>query len=709
MHRILRRCAAPAVLAGLLVVAFLLRIYGLDWDRGHYFHPDERQILMVASALSWPRDPLLVFSASSPLNPRFFAYGSFPIYLLRGLSALAGRCGCDWALANHSVLLGRLLSVFFDTLSVLATYLLGGKVFGQRVGLLGALCVSLTVLHLQLAHFYTADPLLTALILLAVNKALAVARRGRPRDGACLGLLMGTALATKVSVLPLVAVALVAWLAFAWPSRPHRGDAESAQESETNEVGSSGLSISSAVLSVMRRLRAASAGLLPWPPGRSPHTMRSFLNTLDPQHALWALWMRARRGMLVTFGVMVVCFVLLQPYALIDAYSFVLGIGQEIAMAQGWYDFPYTRQYAGTWGYLYQIRQILLFAMGLPLGVLGLSGLVWLGWRVWRRPWREGVVLLTWPLLYALMQGATYAKFIRYMLPLLPFLCVAGAAMWVAIWDATGVQPASRGRQSARAAEDEDAPHALGTGQQARYWRAGALGMPRSPSRQRRLRWLWLAMLVVIIASAMFYAIAFLNVYRQPHPWLQATAWLCENAPAGSTILTEYWDDPLPQGGPANRGGCPLTYSFITMDFHTLDTGARLEELLDAIEASDYIVLSSQRLYAALPRSPQYFPLATRYYQQLFAQHLGFHLAAAPAVYPQWAGVTLLDNPRAGLPLTTPPLLAASRPSGCVLNLGQADESFTVYDHPQPLIFARVERVSRAALESLIAAQDKIH
>jgi hypothetical protein len=218
----------------------------------------------------------------------------------------------------------------------------------------------------------------------------------------------------------------------------------------------------------------------------------------------------------------------------------------------------------------------------------------------------------------------------------------------------------------------------------------------------RIFRWFWLALVLVVIAATVFYAVAFLNVYRQPHPWLQATAWICEHVPAGSTILVEYWDDPLPLGGAAALGGCPLPYTFVTMDFHTLDTGDRRQELLDAIQSSDYIVLSSQRLYGALLRSPQFFPLAMRYYQQLFAGHLGFRLVAAPAVYPQWAGVTLLDNPRAGLPLPTPPLLAASRPDGWVIDLGQADESFTVYDHPQPLIFARVERLSREELEALI-------
>jgi hypothetical protein len=294
--------------------------------------------------------------------------------------------------------------------------------------------------------------------------------------------------------------------------------------------------------------------------------------------------------------------------------------------------------------------------------------------------------------------------------------------MWVRIWDASGPQHAWRGPQSAAAADDEESSQALGPESEVRSGRVGAtrpypllsrrrrwlfgasaLSLPWSEPWRSRFRWLWLALLLVVIASTVFSASAFLNIYRQPHPWLQATAWICANVPAGSKILTEYWDDPLPLFGVAERGGCPLSYTRITMDFHTLDTDARLEELLDALQASDYIALSSQRLYGSLSRSPQYFPLATRYYQQLFAERLGFRLVAAPAVYPQWAGVTLLDNPRAGLALSTPPLLAASRPPGLVLDLGRADESFTVYDHPQPLIFARFERLPREALESLIA------
>src|SRR5512140_1881772 len=82
----------------ILLVAALLRFYSIAWDGGYLFHPDERKIVLVASALGWPSSPGEFFSTESPLNPKFFAYGSFPIYLLRALSVLApaGPYGVPW-------------------------------------------------------------------------------------------------------------------------------------------------------------------------------------------------------------------------------------------------------------------------------------------------------------------------------------------------------------------------------------------------------------------------------------------------------------------------------------------------------------------------------------------------------------------------------------------------------------------------------------
>src|SRR5260370_23190827 len=67
----------------------LLRLYGLDAAQGNNFHPDERQILFHVVQLSWPSSCAQFFTpATSPLNPHFFSYGSFPLYLLAAVRNL---------------------------------------------------------------------------------------------------------------------------------------------------------------------------------------------------------------------------------------------------------------------------------------------------------------------------------------------------------------------------------------------------------------------------------------------------------------------------------------------------------------------------------------------------------------------------------------------------------------------------------------------
>ncbi|MGZ5429239.1 MAG: hypothetical protein ACXWFS_09540, partial [Thermoanaerobaculia bacterium] len=68
-----------AGLLGLFAAALVLRVIGLDFDQNHFFHPDERAIGDAILKLSF--HPL-------QLNPHFFAYGSLPFYLTRGLCSL---------------------------------------------------------------------------------------------------------------------------------------------------------------------------------------------------------------------------------------------------------------------------------------------------------------------------------------------------------------------------------------------------------------------------------------------------------------------------------------------------------------------------------------------------------------------------------------------------------------------------------------------
>ena len=597
----------PARIALLLILALalFLRLYGLEWDRGFLFHPDERQLLVVTDSLSfpWPPDWPLLLSPQSPWNPKFFAYGSLPIYLLRVCASLAGLYHPDLASIQSIHLVGRALSAFFDVGTVLLIYHLGRKLHNRLTGLLAAALVALTVLHIQLAHFFTVDSLLAFFVVLTVLLAVDLARKPSFGRGLRVGIAWGMALATKVSAAPLLAVVTLAWL----------------------------------------------FGTLAHGPGR-------------PRLLAWG---KALIGGMLTGLVALATFLFYEPYALIDVAAFLLDVVHEGYMARGAADIPYTRQFIGTLPYIYPVRQAIIWSMGIPLGLAGFSaavgaliqGLITLGRGRWQRA-GELWMPLGWVLPYFGLVGSFHAKFLRYMLPIIPFLCLWAAWALVALISAQGVLR--------------------------RVWRAlGAVG------------------LVVVLLGTGAYALAYLNVYRQTHPWIQATAWLCKHLPAHSRLLIEHWDDPLPLLQATGELHCHENYEVTVFPAYDPDDTAKLERLLEALEGSDYIILSSNRLYNTIPRLPSRYPLTSRYYHLLMGEKLGFELVYYAAVYPEILGISLVDDTFSDPKLPQPRLLAekeALRPS---INLGRADESFTVYDHPKPLVFQKTRQLSRAELLEL--------
>jgi len=589
----------------ILALALFLRLYGLDWDRGFLFHPDERQILVVADGLSfpWPPDWSLLLSPKSPWNPKFFAYGSLPIYLLRACASLAGRFDPNLASIQSIHLVGRALSVLFDVGTVFLIYHLGRKLYNELTGLLAAALVTLTVLHIQLAHFFTVDSLLAFFVVLTVLLAVDLARKPSLGRGLLVGIAWGMALATKVSAAPLLAVVALAWL----------------------------------------------CGALTQKPGR-----------------FWLLGLgQAVVGCALTCLVALATFIFYEPYALLDVAAFLIDVIHEGYMARGAVDIPYTRQFIGTLPYIYPIWQTIIWSMGIPLGLAGFSAalgaliqaLVALGRGQWRRA-GELWVPLAWVLPYFGLTGSFQAKFLRYMLPITPFLC-----LWAA-WALCGLISARGGLR--------------------RLWRAlGVVG------------------LALVLLGTGAYALGYLNVYKQTHPWIQATAWLCKNLPERSRLLIEHWDDPLPLLQGTGELHCHESYQITVLAAYDPDDTAKLESLLDALEGSDYIILSSNRLYNTIPRLPKRYPLTSRYYQLLMGERLGFELVYYAAVYPEVFGISLMDDTFSDPSLPKPRLLTereALRPS---INLGRADESYSVYDHPKPLVFQKTRQLSRAELLEL--------
>jgi len=368
-------------LFGILLVALTLRLYDINWDSNQHLHPDERHIVMVTMdrvSLPFPNlaDAHLDDAKRSTLNPRSvdpangqprsFAYGSLPVYLLKLVGHLASPW---WPLANGIdglTLIGRFLSALFDLGTVLLVFLIGRRVYGVGAGLVASLLVSLTVLDIQLAHFYASDTLLTFFVLLTLLAALRVHEWPSTGRVVAMGAAAGLAISCKVSAAPvLLACVLACWLA--------RGRMDSAS-------------------------------------GSASSTTRAF----------------SAAAVAVLFSGLV--FFLFQPYVLVDPQSFIKDLQYEGEMVRGIQIPPYTIQYIGTIPVVYQIGNLLGWIAGPALTVVVLIGMLLFGVRLLVRRRPTEWLLAAWIAAYLASTLTFQVKFVRYLLPILPLLVLIGVA-----------------------------------------------------------------------------------------------------------------------------------------------------------------------------------------------------------------------------------------------------------------------------------------
>lgn len=600
-----KRTLELVLLALILLLAAYFRWTGLAWDNGYLFHPDERQILLVVSSLHLPAAPLELISPDSPLNPKFFAYGSFPIYLLRVLTPLAPQSDIvgPWADDNLArwVLFGRWLSGLFDLGTIILTYALGRRVYNGRVGLIAAACVALTVLHIQLSHFYAVDTLLSFFTLATLYCSFRVAQntiQAQPQKfdfKILVGISFGLALATKITALPLVFPIFYACY-------------------------------------------------------RAAATVRFQFS----RASILQIWRAVRRPLAQIFGITLLVFIVTQPYALIDWYSFGRDVIRETFVARGWLDYPYTRQFVGTLPFVYQVTQGAIWGMGLPLGIFAWSGGALLMWQwVKTREWRT-TFLLSFALIYFITIGLQYTKYLRYLLPLLPVLYLLAAYAFSQLL-------ASR-------------------------------------------RVIYAFLLLLVFVPTILYSLAFLNLYSREHPWLTASRWLYQNIPSGKTLLVEQWDDALPTLIRDENGEHRASqYTQIALPMYDDDTDTKRAEFVQDLTKADVIILASQRLYGSIGRLPARYPLTNRYYEKLFDGELGFSPVMTARIDPQLGNIAIRDNPFTSLPFEFSEVNQLFDARGIqTWSWGLADESFSVYDHPQPIIFQKVQNLSAGELDTLL-------
>ena len=155
------------IFLGIVLFAFVLRTHGINWDQNQHLHPDERFLTMVTQALKWPSNIFDYFNSRfSTLNPNnighnFFVYGTFPLVLVK---IIAGWIQIDRFDYNNITLVGRFISGIFDLGTLLFVYKTAGKIFNKKVALIASFIYGISVLPIQLSHFFAVDTFLVFFI-----------------------------------------------------------------------------------------------------------------------------------------------------------------------------------------------------------------------------------------------------------------------------------------------------------------------------------------------------------------------------------------------------------------------------------------------------------------------------------------------------------------------------------------------------------------
>lgn len=198
----------------IIFISFYFRAFNINWDNNYYFHPDERAIIMYSSPLKFPSSLHDFLSIQSPLNPHFFAYGNFPLYLVKFFGSLLSALNPTFAVYGGLHIVGRVISASADTGTVFLVFLLASLLFSKRVGLMAATLYCFSVFPIQAAHFYAVDALLTFFMTATILVAISFSKYPNLLKSLFLGSLLGFALATKVSAAIIIFPIAIPFIAF---------------------------------------------------------------------------------------------------------------------------------------------------------------------------------------------------------------------------------------------------------------------------------------------------------------------------------------------------------------------------------------------------------------------------------------------------------------------------------------------------------------
>jgi uncharacterized membrane protein len=282
-------------------------------------------------------------------------------------------------------------------------------------------------------------------------------------------------------------------------------------------------------------------------------------------------------------------FFVFSPYTLLNWNKFWESMKYESGVATGSYPVVYTLQFNHSISYLFQLEN-LFWQIG-PIALFAILGFIFLVIFSFLKKQKELVIFYIFPLLYFLYVGSWHTKFIRYMIPILPFLIIAASFLLFEI-----------------------------------------------TKKFKKTGFILISTFLLLTA---FWAMAFFSIYTKEQTRISASEWVYLNVPVDKTILTEQWDDTLPVPiGTLNLN----RYKDLNLTMYEPDNSSKINYLTNNLSKGDYIIFNSRRLYGTLINLTKEYPITSNYYKLLFEGKLGYKQVAEFTSYPSIFGFEIKDD-----------------------------------------------------------------
>jgi len=548
----------PIYLIGFIVLlGGYLRFYKLNWGEGYFFHPDEYHIVRAVNELSFPK----------AMDPHFFSYGSFTVYTIYFLRLFLTSALNTPLTKLNPFLVGRALSAFYSTVSIIVVFLLSKELFKKKAfPYLAAVLVALTPGLVQQAHFATPESNLTFWILLTIFLWISWMKTKSWRYLALSAVTFGLATGTKIIALMLFPLFLYAIFFDLFPLRAAR--------------------------------------------------IRTFF------------------GKLFTLVLFLLSFLIVFPYSILDYKSFISSMNYEGSVASGKLAVFYTRMFFETKPVVFQIQKILPYAIGPVLLLLGFTGFgisiymvlkQLLQRKVKSYPW----IITTFSFVLLFFSNAfLFAKWTRFIAPtftFFSFFSLLSIQKFVSLF-----------------------------------------------KRKLRTRVFYL-LSSFVLATTLISGLLVFSIYTHRDVRVAGNAWLNENIPPNSFVLTEA----------GNMLEIPLTGNLkkVPFDFYNLDENPALPtQLTYHLSQADYFIIQSRRIYLNHQKFPKRFPKTARFYYLLFSGNLGFAEIKRFESYP-----SLTINGK-----------------GIILKDESAEETWSVFDHPVVRVYKKINSFTQKDYETIL-------